>query len=554
MDIERAFITKLCQTGDMPSVQKDRFTGEVFIEPVYTEIYGWIDKQYIATGQVPSVELLREEFEEFEPEECDDEIPILVNRLNEKRLYAELALVSKDIRIKSRTDPKDALSYAQSAITKLTVTYDAQGDEIDISKSGSQITERYERNKNSKGLLGYPFPWARFTAMTRGARGGHHLGFYGDSGSMKTWLLIYLAIWFIKQQIPVVLFTKETPVEDIQNRAASILAEVDYERFQDGALNEEEETRFYDAMDSLELDNAPLHIIEVMGMGAHALAEIKSKIFLYGAKIAMIDNLYYYAENLEWQNFGILCNGIRQMARKEKMPIFSTNQTNNDKKAGAGFSDVGYGKVYAQSCTELIRIVREPMQVDREELILWTKKLSEGKPGRIAINAKPGYDFSEKAMIEDGDPAASGIDDADITLGGHHEHSGQDQGVDERRGLQGDSGVQRKLGLHLPLPPGEGRAPVRDDDGYRALRLLLREMRGPGEPADLPDGRRGHGAKAGDGGGVQPRPPGGDVPGRRQRYSAAEIRRPAQERRTRHRPRPRGAEPPVRPPLRAVVP
>lgn len=426
MDIERALITKLCETGDMPSVQKERFTADEFIEPVMVEVYKWVDNCYVATGEIPSLDMLQSEFPDFSPEVVPDAIPLLVSRLREKRLYGELIIASRKAREKAKENPLEALTFLQEETARLFGKYsEDEGDEVDMAEAASSVVDRYERNKATRGLLGHPFLWDSLNRMTKGARNGHHMGLYGDSGSLKTWLLVVLAVHFFGLGLRVLFFTKETPVEDLMARAAAVLSEVNYEAWQDGTLDDDAEVRFYDAMESLkEAEDAP-RIIEIMGMGVHALAEIRGKVRTHKPQIVIIDNLYYYAENLEWQNFGVLCNGVRQMARKEKMFFLTSNQANNEssktKSGGSPFKDVGYGKVYAQSCTELVRIIREPINVDNDELVLVVKKVSEGKPGRFAINAEVAANFSEKPMTFNndegtgGNPARAGIDDADIT-------------------------------------------------------------------------------------------------------------------------------------------
>jgi hypothetical protein len=58
-------------------------------------------------------------------------------------------------------------------------------------------------------------------------------------------------------------------------------------------------------------------------------------------------------------------------------------------------------------------VICEPVHREQNELILWTKKINDGRPCRIVIDARPGVSFAQKREITGDDAAAEGIDDED---------------------------------------------------------------------------------------------------------------------------------------------
>ena len=140
MDFDRALITKLCETGDMPSLQKERFKAEEILEPVVQEVYRWVDNCYTGTGEVPSLELLQGEFPDFVPEVTTDAIPLLVDQIRSKRLYGELMLASREARTRARDNPREALIWLQERTAELFDQFtDDQGDEVDMAEAASSV-------------------------------------------------------------------------------------------------------------------------------------------------------------------------------------------------------------------------------------------------------------------------------------------------------------------------------------------------------------------------------------------------------------------------------
>ena len=414
MDVEKASLTRLLETGDMLAAVKSKITSSFYLDSETREVFLWAEASYLKHGSLPSLDMAEAEFPDFAFEQSGDDLGVLFDGLKQRKLYADIQAGLKKVTVATRGSAAEGLAEFQNIAMEL-ITSHAEDNDLDVAKSGKSVLDRYQYAKDHEGLLGYPMPWPRYTKMMKGLRGGQHIGFYGDTGTFKTWLLVECATYLHEEVgITPVFFTKETPPEDILFRTAARRARVDWELVQEGHLAPDDEKRFYATVQSLE-DDPPFHIVEVMSQGLHALAEVRAKCVQYKARVALIDNLYYLAEDLEWRSFGLVSMGVRQLSKDLDIGFITSNQTNNTtSRSNSGpVADVGYGKAYAQSCTVLTRVICEPVHREQNELVLWTKKINDGRPCRIVVEAKPGESFTQKREITEDDAPAAGIDEED---------------------------------------------------------------------------------------------------------------------------------------------
>jgi replicative DNA helicase len=213
----------------------------------------------------------------------------------------------------------------------------------------------------------------------------------------------------------VVFFTYEMTKEEIQNRHAAALAELDWERLQSGQLKLEEEVRWHDRLDELK-DDASFHVIELDSTGDSALIEIQAKIQEYGADIGLLDGLSLALDDLDWSPFGKFCKGLRMLAKRTHVPLIVTHHANRERKKHNRPTndalDVALGDTLQRYTTLLARLICEETDENNQRVRITLRKVREGRRCTFAINARPAYDFSERAEQQDADLVVTGTDDA----------------------------------------------------------------------------------------------------------------------------------------------
>lgn len=401
-NFEQELLTKLLRKKQLSKVLGAGVSSKFFFDPTCRHAFSWVVKKYEELGDIPSVEVVKAEFPDFEPIHSRDTVSVLIDRVQDKKLYTDLQGALEIIARTTTDDAKKGLEELRKASVRLSSVHAGKTD-TDTRKT-SVVREMYEAAKRSKGMLGIPYPWPEMNVATKGIRPGELIAFYGPPGTMKTWLLIVIADHLHALGKTPILFTHEMPKEAIQYRHAAYRAKVDYESFQEGRLTPKAERRFYEAITKLEND-PPFWIVDLQDAGDAAISTIQSKIREVEADVGLVDGLSFVTEDLEWTSFGKAIIGLKNVAKRTTIPLIATHHTNRagkkNKKDSADTSDVALGDTLHRHVDVLARLVYEQKQEEDEEILISLKKVREGKRRRFAIHAKPATCFDEKYRTDE---------------------------------------------------------------------------------------------------------------------------------------------------------
>lgn len=405
-DPERALITSVAETRDIRGPVREKVTSSFFSDPLNRSVWDWLLQRYDAHGKVPSLNLLNTHFPKFKPEECDDEVTLVIASVKEKRLYADLQTAAQKVATAARGDVQEALNEFKREASSLAVKYGNTGT-LDLSTSAAAVRKQYRKMERQKGMLGIPFPWDAMNKSTRGAQRGSYYALYGDPGTMKTWMLIYILHDMHQNhgQRPL-LFVGEMPSEDIMERWAALLAGVDFGLFLDGALSAKEKKRLYRELDRIHEGDSFI-VEETDSSGSEALTEIRAKIQEHSATVVGIDGLGDLSANSEWGSWWEVNKGIKSIAKGCRVPIIGTHHTNRDNRkksikgqnsadqAAMDASDIALGEAMFRYTDGLFRMYRTPQMEEVEEIGIISKKVRKGKPCHFTVNARPAIDFTQ---------------------------------------------------------------------------------------------------------------------------------------------------------------
>lgn len=423
-DPEKALITRVVETKDVRTAVRNKIVPKVFADPENRDVWDWVLDRYDQHGKCPSLKLLQANFPDFEEEDSDDDLDLLIQHVKEKRLYADLQESVKKVAQEARDDATEALRVFKMEAADLSVRY-SNTDTLDLVQSADKIAKLYKRFKRKKGMLGIPWPWARVNKATLGMCRKEFYAFYGDPGTMKTWLLIFiLAFAHQHHGARPILFTQEMPAESIMLRWAAYRACVEYESFRHGRLSRKEERRFFKMLETIQEDDSFV-VEELDANGAAALTEIQAKAQEHGANIIGIDGLGDLPSDSEWGSWRDTCKGLKAIARRLDTRVVGTHHTNRDKRKKPkkydatqddDATDVALGEALFRYTDGLFHVIRTPQNKENDELGIKSKKVREGKPCTILLNARPAVDFSQKVTLnEDGEE--EGWEEDDDLLG-----------------------------------------------------------------------------------------------------------------------------------------
>lgn len=408
MRIEHAVLTAWLATGQIDALRNLRVGLQFFSDPLLRDVIRWVADVASRTGTMPTMDLVCREFPDVDPEPSSDALPVLADQLRRKKVHVDVAKVIREAdRLLTEGDPDKALDVLHGSSSDLVVQHKYSEEDVELEEAPEELWNQYQRNKEADGVVGYPTPWATLTSVTKGWRAGDHIGLYGETGVGKSWVAVGIMCHHKQIGGSPLLLTKETPAPLLRARASCQLAGIDYEKWQDGALDPEEEEKYADT-----LAGGLFPIIGLFSDGKDALADIESLIRKHKPTFVMVDGAYLCAENLDWKEFGTFSNGFRQMARRLKIPLGSTNQANSTEvKERRDVRDIAYAKAYAQSTTVLLRIKRTAQHEDLGVALIEPKKVNEGgKVKSVVIDYKPGRSFAERYCPEEAEDDPEGSD------------------------------------------------------------------------------------------------------------------------------------------------
>lgn len=301
--------------------------------------------------------------------------------------------VRKD-RIKTRTkqlllevdnlvdgDPADAVSHLVQVATDLQNDCSPKKVDVHISDGVSRVWHTYQAVERGEQVSLAPWPWEPLQRVTLGIRDTDYIVLYGRPKSMKSWVLCYLIGFLVslEKDLRILIYTKEMDADEMFERIACVMAEVDYARFTQGALTPEEFANMRFVIEWLESFRESMMVICLSGqdvsIGQDTVPWLQSKIEHYKPHIVFVDGLYLMSDvnkaRKTHDRVSNISRAMRQIILRNKIPVVATIQANREaaKNEEANTDEIAFSDSIGQDCTMLIRVVNERKK-NRETIAL----------------------------------------------------------------------------------------------------------------------------------------------------------------------------------------
>ena len=215
--------------------------------------------------------------------------------------------------------------------------------------------------------------------------------------------------------VPLV-FSREMAVWQMSRRLDAINAKLPYKRFKAGLLTSDELARWKQSLELLK-GARPMWITGDDGDGNLGVTAITNKIRQYRPHVVYIDGAYLIKDDLKgkekWERFYNVCQSLKRLAQREKLPVIVTHQFSASGKGMDGTEDtLKFGDV--QMWFDLIiGCYRSEDMVANKEMLFKILKSREGEQldwvsewdlDTMSFDVKPGEDDlreSEKPYEEE---------------------------------------------------------------------------------------------------------------------------------------------------------
>lgn len=331
----------------------------------------------------PTMSSIRKRFPTFRMTAQSDagQLNTLIREMQSSALGNDLRSVVNHFDTLVEDDPFDAIRLMQSQLARLSYNYRPTTG-FGLTDIAEGMKQAHEEAK-SGAAMGIPFPWECLTYDSMGKHNGDLIVFYGRMKSMKTWIMLFQAMYdFLKARRRVVIWSREMNEQKTKLRLAAILSGVDYQLLKHGDLPPHLFKAGYKAIRKMAelLERTPEEIEEdrkkdradllcLVGRRApKTLEELGVAVEAFGAESVYIDSFYHLSTNnsvkmrSDHERQRAVTEDTKQAALDWDIPVTVTAQANREgeKTAGETLADVGRTDAIGQEGDLIARIIRRP--------------------------------------------------------------------------------------------------------------------------------------------------------------------------------------------------
>lgn len=418
-NFENALVTKIIQERDIRSVIKQKIGVDFFFSTsgraAYTFLIDWYkNPKYSDT---PSWEVFMDTFPDFEPEDVNDSIVALCDKVREQKLYSDIAASIQHVADVTSGDAMEGFQELKKQTARLTTLHTVD-DSSDVRDRIEEIRNEYLAMKTgATGLKGRPYPWDTLNNATLGGQDGQVVILYGRPKSYKTWLALKCIQNFEIAGARVGIFSQELSDLEIARRYVALSTNVDYGKFLRGQLDPEVERDFLANLESF-AEKPPIVTDMLQSVGEDVSIELAAKIDEGGYNVILIDGAHTIGR--DWKELGLITKGIKRVTKQKRiLTLLTTHANRSGKKAEVGGTadDMAHSDSFFQDCDMALRCVCDIENRRAHEAVIWTAAVREGETCAFVVNTRLCMDLSEKRAIRVGgdeqDPEQA-IDDAQL--------------------------------------------------------------------------------------------------------------------------------------------
>lgn len=374
------------------------------------------------SGEIPTRELMEKKFrsEELGPEE----------RLSLKAVVEEFQTYDIQRRLSNLSDyitdnqkalsPDKVLAKAYQEIQDLAKVRRVTQDAV-LSDVLAEAEKRYDDRRNNEVLEGIPYPWEILNEESQGMRDDDFIVFYGRPKSMKTWVLLKIAVHaYDYGNRRVLIYTREMGLNEMVDRVLCLLIGAPYDALRKGRLHEYPtldgktmEYWFKQMLKSLKGDEKTCSIDSGYNKGiiittdredrqGGGVSGLRQKISDHEPDLVCVDAIYLMRDDkagmrsVKWENQATITHDLRDLNLDVRRPFVITTQATraSEDRKGQAVSNIAYSDAVGQDCTMAAEILKKKISDEQNELAIAITAAREMNLTGFAINGNPGTDFS----------------------------------------------------------------------------------------------------------------------------------------------------------------
>ena len=196
-----------------------------------------ITEHYENHHEVPSVPYFQGLCPTYQHHTPSDGLSAIIAELQTYKLGSEIDDALHRTAEVNVGDPWAAKKFLVDAADRINLLNQRGRTDLVVGSDPDAIFKKLERLQTGQGLLGYPWPWDLFNNNSAGLCPGNLIYIYGRHKTRKTFLLLFLALFYEALGLRVLFFTREMTAEELEWRVIAIRGQFDYGRLLKGDVS-----------------------------------------------------------------------------------------------------------------------------------------------------------------------------------------------------------------------------------------------------------------------------------------------------------------------------
>lgn len=389
---ELLFIAKLVEEGNFRLAVDEGVSAECFADDGARQLWNDIAAFYESDeskGTVPTRERLEEKFPHISlPRTSRTPLAVHIKDLLDYRTNRELGALCDDI-LDNNKKHKDVDALLARSLSRLeAVSKDRRiGKDIEVSSYMQETMARYERYENPESVQGIPYPWKPLNEETRGIQNRELIVLYGRPKSMKTWVLLAMAVHAYNHNRRVLVYTREMSPEQMMDRTACLLINAPYSAYRKGRLAQipvweggTMKDRLRALQDTIVVDEQTCRLESGFNKGFIITADqsrrgeygggvegLKQKIRDHNPDIIYVDAAYLMKNDksgkrsIKWEDQADIVTELKETAMVYRRPIVITTQANRESEDSRGYSvrNIAFADAYGMNADLCMEVNKE---------------------------------------------------------------------------------------------------------------------------------------------------------------------------------------------------
>tara|TARA_B100000131_G_scaffold234182_1_gene226101 strand:+ start:4224 stop:5573 length:1350 start_codon:yes stop_codon:yes gene_type:complete len=342
MNYDLALVAAVLQSEDVASAIRAGADKPGLLSDEAQVYWDTIKEHYEAFHQAPSLEHFQNLCPTYQHSDVNDSVDAIVYELKTRKLGTDIDKASMAVTELNGTDPWEAKKILLQLAEQISSSNSKDNSTYIVGEDKEATLNQLKQLQSGKGLIGYPWPWDHFSNNSVGLCGGNVFYVYGRQKSRKTFLLLYMALFYWQMGLKVLFFTREMSAEELKWRIYAIACGLPFIDVIKGNITTDAEKVMIDWMDAL-AEGGRFVITDVAdgisGFKA-AIEEHKPQIVFHDYFKAMADDAMSGKVNGEHRYVARMADQMKSyMSDKAKVPLIFAGHANREGSKSKGSSD-----------------------------------------------------------------------------------------------------------------------------------------------------------------------------------------------------------------------